>query len=109
MDIVDSGIAASVDPLSCQLVGSGAAQLCQVWRDPDYDPQSRSYYYARVLEVPRCRWSQQICVAQGVDCSKPETIQAGYEDCCRADHRPIIQERAWSSPIWVHQAKEEAE
>lgn len=109
VDIVDSGVEASVDPLSCQIAGSGAAQLCQVWRDPDYDPQSRSYYYARVLEVPRCRWSQQICVAQGVDCSKPETIQAGYEDCCRADHRPIIQERAWSSPIWVHQAKEGAE
>ena len=102
VDVIDSGIAASVDPLSCAVKGGGAAQLCQLWTDPDYDPQSRNYYYARVLEVPRCRWSQQICVTQGVDCSQPDTIKPGYEACCRADHRPVIQERAWSSPIWVH-------
>lgn len=109
VDVIDSGQPASVDPLSCQVQGKGAAQLCSLWQDPDYQVDSRHYYYARVLEVPRCRWSQQICVAQGVDCSQPETIAPGYEACCRADHRPVIQERAWSSPIWVHSRSEVAE
>jgi hypothetical protein len=53
-----------------------------------------------VVENPTCRWSQRLCVAAGVDCAKPETIGEGFEGCCAPEHRPVIQERAWSSPVW---------
>ncbi len=107
IDIASSGLEASVDLASCQTKGSGATQLCSVWRDPDFDAHGQHYYYARVVENPRCRWSQQSCVAAKVDCSAPETVKPGYEGCCRAEHRPTIQERAWSSPIWVDVSRPE--
>ena len=60
----------------------------------------QAFYYLRVIENPSCRWSQRMCAAAGVNCEVPMTIGKGYEPCCSAQHRPIIQERAWSSPIW---------
>lgn len=79
----------------------GKPQLCVNWRDPDFNPQARNYYYARVLEAPSCRWSQHICLAAGVDCKKPETIAPELEACCSEAHRPVILERAWTSPVWI--------
>jgi hypothetical protein len=90
----------TVDPASCETSGGGHRQLCSVWVDPEFDPEQRAYYYARVVENPSCRWSQRMCVAAGVDCAVADTIGEGYEGCCAAEHRPIIQERAWTSPIW---------
>jgi hypothetical protein len=89
-----------VDPATCAIRGQGAATLCTVWRDPDFDAAERAFYYARVLEYPVCRWSQRMCVAAGVDCARGDTIGTGFEGCCAADHQPTIQERAWTSPIW---------
>ena len=103
-DVAGGANEASVDPLSCQTQGAGHNQLCAVWRDPDFDPEQSAYYYSRVLENPSCRWSQRICVANAVDCERPETITEGLEPCCAASHQPIIQERAWSSPIWYKPA-----
>jgi hypothetical protein len=58
---------------------------CISWEDPD--PSSGlSFYYARVLEEPSARWSVSEC--QQETC--PDSIQQ------------LIQERAWSSPIWIH-------
>lgn len=91
---------ASVDTRSCETSGDGYANLCTVWTDSEFDPTQKAFYYTRVVENPSCRWSQRMCVAAGVDCALPETIGDGYEDCCAAEHRPVIQERAWSSPIW---------
>jgi hypothetical protein len=54
-----------------------------------------------VLENPSCRWSQLACNAAHVDCSRPETVGAGLEPCCAPEHRRTLQERAWTSPIWV--------
>jgi hypothetical protein len=96
----DADNGASVDVQSCATSGSGFADLCSVWVDEEFDPKQRAYYYSRAVENPTCRWSQRICAAAGVDCSAPDTISEGYEGCCAADHRPVVQERAWSSPVW---------
>lgn len=94
-------LAADTNLPDCGGEGRGAPQFCVNWRDPDFDPQARSYYYARVLESPSCRWSQHRCLAAGVNCQNPETIAPGFEACCSEAHRPVIMERAWTSPVWV--------
>jgi hypothetical protein len=84
---------ASVDPRTCEPVGAGADQLCAVWRDPDFDPGRAAVYYARVVENPICRWSTRRCLAL------PE---AERPDGCSDPGVPrTIQERAWTSPIWI--------
>jgi hypothetical protein len=77
---------ARVDLSDCSIsLDSGAAQLRTVWRDPDFDPRQRAFYYARVLENPTCRWSTW------------DALRAGVAP--RSDLAKTIQERAWSSPI----------
>ncbi len=83
---------ATVDPASCEPSGPGDAQLCAVWRDPSFDPAQRAVYYARVFENPSCRFAGHLCRA-----AAPDARPAACED----DRIPkVIQERAWTSPIW---------
>jgi hypothetical protein len=65
----------------------GAAELATVWTDLGFEPGQAAFYYARVLEIPTPRWSTRDAVALGI--SIPGGLPA------------TIQERAWSSPIWV--------
>ncbi len=92
---------ASVDSASCALSGTGHDRLCAVWSDTDYLPGQRAYYYARAVENPSCRWNAYACNAQGIDCSRPESVPDNFAVCCSADIPKTHQERAWSSPIWL--------
>ncbi len=92
----NSSNGASVDLNSCQPRGSGFAQLCSVWQDPDFDPTQDAVYYSRVVENPSCRWSTWQCNAIP-ESERPESCH--YEDLPKT-----IQERAWTSPIWYSAA-----
>jgi hypothetical protein len=93
IDVAGGDNGASVDTDTCEPQGDGAKMLCGVWTDPDYDPNDRAFYYVRVLENPRCRWSTHLCN------SLPEAEQP--ENCSNPDIQKTIQERAWTSPIWA--------
>jgi len=83
---------ASVDLDTCTPKGPGHDELCAVWTDPSFDPSRTAAYYVRAVENPSCRWSWRTCL------SLPEAERpAGCDD--PAIPR-IIQERAWTSPIW---------
>ena len=64
----------------------GSSELGTVWTDPDFDPQQKAFYYARVLEIPTPRWSTYDAFRFGIDI--PEGAPTS------------TQERAYSSPIW---------
>lgn len=83
---------ASVDPSTCETSGSGAASLCSVWQDPDFEASQSAWYYARVVEVPTCRWSTRDCNALAAAGEELPSACEVYPD--------VIQERAWTSPIW---------
>ena len=79
---------AAVNLTDCALPeGTGASELKAVWTDPDFDPSTNAVYYVRVLENPSCRWSTW------------DAIRAGVAP--RPGIAAVIQERAWSSPIWL--------
>jgi len=111
---------------SCRTRPGGFRHLCSVWEDPDFDPSERAFYYARVIEEPVCRYSTHWCRERiGVDpldqeqCREDLLALAGSGDpalvldavrgalCCAGTSRddpilvqPVIQERAWTSPIF---------
>ncbi len=64
----------------------GSAELGAVWSDPDFDPEQRAFYYARVLQIPTPRWSTYDAFRFGVPIP---------------DGAPVsTQDRAYTSPIW---------
>ena len=79
---------ARVDLSDCSYSSdSGSPELKALWSDPGFDPKQRAFYYVRVLENPTCRWSTWDAIRSGVE--------------ARPDLQTTIQERAWSSPIWL--------
>ena len=77
---------------ACTASGSGADSLCGYWQDPDFDPGAHSYYYVRVVEYPRCRWTTQACLGLSGE-NRPAA-------CDDSQVRKTLRERAWTSPIW---------
>lgn len=79
---------ASVDLTDCSVSsGLGAAELKTRWEDPEYEPTRHVFYYVRAIENPTCRWSTW------------DAVRAGTSP--REDIPATIQERGWSSPIWI--------
>ena len=111
-----------IDTNSCEPTARGLADACTVWEDPQFVAGQNAFYYARLIETPSCRWSTRQCQAAGVnpfasdceaqrDLANDRALAEGatgpvYDNCCRKAedepfYSPVIQERAWSSPIWV--------
>ncbi|MEM7015816.1 MAG: DUF3604 domain-containing protein [Pseudomonadota bacterium] len=68
----------------------GTGSLCAVFTDPEFDAKAMAYYYLRAVEVPSVRWDTAQCKAAG---------DSAPEACAKVGEN-MIQEMAWSSPIW---------
>jgi len=64
----------------------GAPELATWWQDPNFDPGQATFYYIRVLEIPTPRWTEYDAAYFRI--TPPEGTSM------------IVQERAYSSPIW---------
>jgi hypothetical protein len=64
----------------------GDPELVAVWKDPDFDPAQRAFYYGRVIEIPTPRWTAYDAKRFGVQPLPGTTM--------------TLQERAYTSPIW---------
>jgi hypothetical protein len=64
----------------------GDPLLTAYWKDPDFDPKEKAFYYVRVLEIPKPRWTAYDAKRFGITMS---------------DEVPMtVQDRAYTSPIW---------
>ena len=63
----------------------GAVQLSAQWTDPDFNSDHAAFYYARVIEIPRPRWSEY----------DRKAFDREFSEAPRT-----VQDRAYSSPIW---------
>lgn len=84
---------ATVDLETGKVSGKGFEKLCTVFIDEKFNPDEPAYYYLRVVENPSLRWSWAQCIALEKS-ERPEE--------CENDAPKIIQERAWTSPIWYN-------
>ena len=64
----------------------GDPEMITVWTDPDFDPNLRAVYYARVIEIPTPRWTAYDAKRFGITLSAEVPL--------------TTQERAYTSPIW---------
>jgi len=64
----------------------GASELATVWEDPNFEPNEKAFYYARVIEIPTPRWVLYDKIRLGA--KVPEGVEL------------VHQERAYTSPIW---------
>ena len=64
----------------------GDTELIAIWKDPDFDPKQRAFYYVRVIEIPTPRWTAYDAKYFGLDVSDEVEM--------------VHQERAYTSPIW---------
>ncbi|MGI9537391.1 MAG: DUF3604 domain-containing protein [Desulfocapsaceae bacterium] len=64
----------------------GSSELMALWADPDFDPNVKAFYYARILEIPTPRWILYDKLRLGAEIPEGAAL--------------IHQERAYTSPIW---------
>jgi hypothetical protein len=65
----------------------GDPELITVWKDPEFNPAFKAFYYARVLEIPTPRWTAYDAAYFKVKITDPKVPMT-------------TQERAFTSPIW---------
>jgi hypothetical protein len=81
------GVGTTVDVKDATFTNSiGDALLMAHWKDPDFNPEERAFYYVRVIEIPTPRWTAYDAARFGIE--MPENITM------------TIQDRAYTSPIW---------
>jgi hypothetical protein len=81
------GVGSTVDLATATWTNTiGDPELITVWRDPEFDPKQRAFYYARVIEIPTPRWTAYDAVRFG-GTPLPGT-------------KMTVNERAYTSPIW---------
>ncbi|MEM9622828.1 MAG: DUF3604 domain-containing protein, partial [Pseudomonadota bacterium] len=68
----------------------GAATLCTVYTDENFNAQQSAYYYLRVVEPESPRWHTYDC-AQIPEAERPEVCTS---------YPQTVTEMAWTSPIW---------
>ncbi|MCZ6666513.1 MAG: DUF3604 domain-containing protein [Gammaproteobacteria bacterium] len=64
----------------------GDPLLTAHWVDPDFDPDQRAFYYVRVIEIPKPRWTAYDAAFFNV--TMPDDVAM------------TVQDRAYTSPIW---------
>jgi hypothetical protein len=69
----------------------GDPLLTAYWKDPDFDPKQKAFYYVRVIEIPKPRWTAYD--AKFFNIKMPEEV------------RMTVQDRAYTSPIWYTPGK----
>jgi hypothetical protein len=55
----------------------GASELSTVWTDPDFNPNQKALYYARILEIPTPRWVLYDKVRLGAEIPKEAKLIQG--------------------------------
>jgi hypothetical protein len=64
----------------------GDPLLTAHWVDPDFDHEQRAFYYVRVIEIPKPRWTAYDAKFFAID--MPDDVAM------------TVQDRAYTSPIW---------
>ena len=64
----------------------GDPLLTAHWTDPDFDPDERAFYYVRVIQIPKPRWTAYDAKRFGI--TMPDDVKM------------VVQDRAYTSPIW---------
>ena len=90
-DVSVTDTQSKLDISNCEVTGSGEKAMCSVWNDPNFNSSENAYYYVRVVANKSCRWSHNLCL------QNPEYCEADSD----ASIPKVIQERAWTSPVWL--------
>ena len=83
----NKAVGSTVDVADASYTNSiGDVMLMAHWKDPDFDPKQRAFYYVRVIEIPTPRWTAYDAKRFGITMPKEVTM--------------TVQDRAYTSPIW---------
>jgi hypothetical protein len=83
----DKPVGSTVDVANASYTNTiGDPLLTAHWVDPNFDPNQRAFYYVRVLEIPKPRWTAYDAKFYNVKMSEKVEM--------------VVQDRAYTSPIW---------
>jgi hypothetical protein len=83
----NKAVGSTVDVADASYTNSiGDVMLMAHWKDPEFDPEQRAFYYVRVIEIPTPRWTAYDAKRFGI--TMPGEVPM------------TVQDRAYTSPIW---------